>query len=84
MDDFDISNTIEKWMSSNIKKFAKSIDGTTQEKVSKVLLDIDADGLTVEDGVKKLKTVFTELKDSRANTIVRTETIRVANFAQLQ
>lgn len=72
---------IKKYLFDNIEKFWKEIDKTTKEKI---LAKVD-EGLQQWLGASEITTmvkdVFKELKTSRLEMIVRTETIRASDYA---
>lgn len=72
---------IQKNLEKNIKKFSFAIDQITNEKLQNQYQSIINEWLSVEQWVDRLKsTVFAELKTSRVERIVRTETIRAWNI----
>ena len=80
-DEFKITDRIEKLLKKNISKFAWSIDTDTNKKLTKNFETIIEQGLSFEKGRKLLQDTFSELKTTRADLIVRTETIRAGNMA---
>ena len=73
-------HAILKVLKANIYKFAASIDTTTNAKLTKVFSDILENWLSVQEWTDLVKWVFTELKTSRAEMIVRTEVIKASNM----
>ena len=83
-DIFDISKpNIIKRMKENIKKFWKSIDEATQDKLAEVLASINEEWLGVEEWLVSINGVFDELDTVRMAKIIRTETIRASWYAQV-
>lgn len=80
-DEFMITDRIEKLLKKNISKFAGSIDTDTNKKLTKNFETIIEQGLSFEKWRKLLQDTFSELKTTRADLIVRTETIRAGNMA---
>ena len=80
-DEFKITDKIEKLLKKNISKFAGSIDTDTNKKLTKNFETIIEQGLSFEKWRKLLQDTFSELKTTRADLIVRTETIRAGNMA---
>ena len=77
--DFIISEALEKQLMKNIEKFAWSIDTDTNKKLVKDFTTILEKGLSFDNGRDLLLSTFKELKTTRADLIVRTETIRAWN-----
>jgi len=72
---------IQKNLEANIKKFSFNVDQATNDKLLNEYQKIINEWLSVDQWVQRLKeTVFTELKTSRLEKIVRTETIRAGNI----
>ena len=80
-DDFKITDAMSKILKKNISKFAWSIDTDTNKKLTNNFETIIEQGLSFEKGRKLLQDTFSELKTTRADLIVRTETIRAGNMA---
>ena len=80
-DEFKITDAMSKLLKKNISKFAWSIDTDTNKKLTKNFETIIEQGLSFEKWRKLLQDTFTELKTTRADLIVRTETIRAGNMA---
>jgi len=78
---FKVSDSIQDKLKKNIEKFAWSVDLVTNEKIEKILSNVIDEWKTVQEWVEDLQSTFTQLKTSRAKTIVRTETIRAWNEA---
>lgn len=79
-DPFKVTALIEKDLRKNIEKFAGSIDTETNVKLEQTFTAILDQWLSVDDGVKLLKNDFVDLKTTRAEKIVRTETVRAWNL----
>lgn len=81
----DISKpSVSNWMKSNIARFAKDIDAVTNDKIASKMSYIVDNWLSVYEGTQELTSVFEELSTSRADLIVRTETIRAGNYSTLE
>lgn len=78
--DFVISETLEKQLMKNIEKFAWSIDTDTNKKLQRNFEQILAQWLSFDEWKDLLLETFDELKTSRAELIVRTETVRAWNW----
>ena len=78
--DFVISDSLEKQLMKNIQKFAWSIDTDTNKKLQNNFEKILSEWLSFDQGKDLLLETFTELKTSRAELIVRTETVRAWNW----
>ena len=78
---FELSKTVEKELKRNIYKFAGEIDGDTNKKLTKDFEKIIQDWLSFDAWRDLILWTFTELKTTRADMIVRTETVRAGNFA---
>lgn len=77
--DFVISDTLEKQLMKNIEKFAWSIDTDTNKKLQNNFEQILSQWLSFDEWKDLLLSTFDELKTTRAELIVRTETIRAWN-----
>lgn len=77
---FNLTDKIEKDLKKNIEKFAGSIDLETNAKLENSFKTILDQWLSVNDGAKLLQNNFVELRTSRAEKIVRTETVRAWNL----
>ena len=73
--------TTQKYLRANISKFAKEIDKITKEKIFDVIEAWNKEGLWAAQITKNLKGVFTQLKTTRLDSIVRTETVRASEAA---
>lgn len=78
--DFTIWDALEKQLMKNIQKFAGSIDTDTNKKLQANFLEIMQNWLSFEHWKDLLLNTFEELKTTRAQLIVRTETIRAWNW----
>lgn len=78
--DFVISETLEKQLMKNIEKFAWSIDIDTNKKLQSNFEQILSQWLSFEEWKELLLETFTDLKTTRAELIVRTETVRAWNW----
>ena len=78
--DFIISEALEKQLMKNIEKFAWSIDEDTNKKLVANFTTILEKWLSFDNGKDLLLSTFNELKTTRADLIVRTETIRAWNW----
>jgi len=77
--DFIISEALEKQLMKNIEKFAWSIDEDTNKKLVADFTTILEKWLSFDNWKDLLLSTFNELKTTRADLIVRTETIRAWN-----
>lgn len=77
--DFKISEQLEKSLMKNIFKFWGEIDRDTNKKLQKNFEEILENWLSISEWKDLLLDTFTELKTSRAEMIVRTETVRAWN-----
>ena len=81
---FNFTEALEKKLIERAKFFAESVNDTTLTKLSKTL----ADGLESGEGINELrdriKSVYEEFKDSRAELIARTESTAVNNEGFLE
>lgn len=77
--DFVISQALEKQLMKNIEKFAGSIDTDTNKKLTANFMEIMQNWLSFDHWRDLLLDTFRELKTTRAELIVRTETIRAWN-----
>ena len=78
--DFVISTSLEKQLMKNIEKFAWSIDTDTNKKLQTNFEKILSEWLSFDQWKDLLLDTFNELKTSRAELIVRTETVRAWNW----
>lgn len=78
--DYIISEKLEKQLMKNIEKFAWSIDTDTNKKLQNNFEKILAEWLSFDQWKDLLLDTFSELKTSRAELIVRTETVRAWNW----
>ena len=78
--DFTIWDALEKQLMKNIQKFAGSIDTDTNKKLQENFLEIMQNWLSFEHWKDLLLNTFEELKTTRAQLVVRTETIRAWNW----
>ena len=79
MQNFTISDSLEKQLMKNIEKFAWSIDTDTNKKLQNNFEQILSEWLSFDEWKDLLLSTFDELKTSRAELIVRTETVRAWN-----
>jgi SPP1 gp7 family putative phage head morphogenesis protein len=79
-DPYDMTPVVEKKLKKNIDKFAWSIDMETNTKLVDNFKTILSEWLSIDEWTSLLQSTFTELTESRAEKIVRTETIRASNF----
>lgn len=77
---FELSKTIEKELKKNIYKFAGEIDNDTNKQLTKDFEKIIQDWLSFDDWRELILWTFKELTTTRADRIVRTETVRAWNF----
>lgn len=80
MQNFTISDSLEKQLMKNIEKFAWSIDTDTNKKLQNNFEQILSEWLSFDEWKDLLLSTFDELKTSRAELIVRTETVRAWNW----
>jgi len=80
-EDLVIDNEVSKFLKKNIQKFSWSIDEDTNKKLTDNFNTILNEWLSFEEGKRLLLNTFEELKTTRADLIVRTETIRAWNYA---
>ena len=78
--DYVISEALEKMLYKNIEKFAWSIDTDTNKKLVNDFTQILQRWLSFDKWRDLLLATFQELKTTRADLIVRTETIRAWNL----
>lgn len=67
---------LNKYLRDNIHKFAKEIDNTTKNNILRVIEQGNDEWLWAAEITRNVTRQFTILKTSRAEKIVRTETIR--------
>lgn len=77
---FELSKTVEKELKKNIYKFAGGIDNDTNKQLTKDFEKIIKDWLSFDDWRELILWTFKELTTTRADKIVRTETVRAWNF----
>ena len=81
---FNYTESLEKKLKERAKFFASSVNDTTLEKLSKTI----AEGLEAGEGITELtnriKNVYQEFPDYRAETIARTESTAVNNEGFLE
>jgi SPP1 gp7 family putative phage head morphogenesis protein len=81
---FSFTELLEKKLKERAKFFAKSVNDTTLEKLSRVL----AEGIDAGEGIAELsarvKAVYEEFPNYRAETIARTESTAVNNEGFLE
>lgn len=75
------TDTLDKRMRQNIRKFAKSVDMTTKEKMFNIIDAWNNAGLSATEIAKNISQQFQEFSTSRAMTIARTEVTRASNEA---
>jgi len=66
---------VKRFIQRDIQKLGTSVDTVTRVKLEAVF----AEGLSTDETVDALKNIFTELKTTRLQAIVRTETTKVSN-----
>ncbi len=66
---------MKRFIQRDIQKLGTSVDTVTRVKLEAVF----AEGLSTDETVDALKNIFTELKTTRLQAIVRTETTKVSN-----
>lgn len=76
--------SLNKWIEQNVLKFAKEVDRTTRDKVIKAINEWNEAWLWAGAITEKVKWVYSELKTSRAQKIVRTEIIRASSKANIE
>jgi len=74
----------EKWLASRLKKFSKSVEGTTFDEIHKILREGFREGLPLNVIAENLKEKFANWEKWRAQEISRTETIAASNTGDLQ
>jgi HK97 family phage portal protein len=81
---FEYTDTLEKRLKERAKFFAKSVNDTTLEKLTKTI----AEGIQAGEGIaeltKRVKDVYQEFSDYRAESIARTESTAVNNEGFLE
>lgn len=77
---FELSKTIEKELKKNIYKFSGEIDNDTNKQLTKDFEKIIQDWLSFDDWRELILWTFKELTTTRADRIVRTETVRAWNY----
>ena len=70
-----------KWLKDNIDKFAKEIDRTTKDQIFEEIDKWNKEWLWAVEISRRVSSKFDILKKSRAESIVRTETIRASSYA---
>jgi len=70
-----------KWLTKNIDKFAKEINKTTKEDIFKEIDKWNKEWLWAKVIAANISSKFDILSTSRAEKIIRTETIRASSFA---
>lgn len=65
-------------------KFAQEVNNTTKKRLRDKLNEGIAEGESIDELSKRVKTVFTEAKTSRAKTISRTEVTKATNGGALK
>lgn len=83
-EEFDFTAKLEKHLKERAKFFAKSINDTTLEKLSKTI----AEGLSAGEGIaeltKRVQDVYVEFPNYRAESIARTESTAANNEGFLE
>lgn len=74
----------EKWLASRLKKFSKSVEGTTFNEIQHILREGFREGLPLNVIADNLKEKFANWEKWRAQEISRTETIAASNTGDLQ
>lgn len=80
VDTFDIDDVLKVKLRKNIERFAWSIDKDTNKKLEDNFQTILSEWLSFSEWRDLLKSTFEELKTTRADLIVRTETVRAWNM----
>lgn len=75
------SANVESYIKREGLKFAKEINKTTKEKIKKQLIIAEQEGEGIQAVRRRIESVFTEAKTSRAFNIARSEVARSDNFA---
>lgn len=70
-----------KWLKANINKFGKEIDKTTKESIFNEIDKWNKEWLWAKQIAANVSKQFNILTTSRAESIVRTETIRASSYA---
>lgn len=78
---FDITGKVEAELKKNIAKFAGSIDSDTNLKLEDNFKEILSQGMSASEWRDLLMWTFDQLETTRAEMIVRTETMRASNYA---
>lgn len=73
-----------KYIRESAGNLIKDIDETTQDRLKKALEEGIKEGAGIPELQKKVKVVFDNAKDSRAEMIARTEVIKASNFASVE
>lgn len=77
---FELSKTIEKELKKNIYKFSGEIDNDTNKQLTNDFKQIIQNWLSFDEWRDLIMWTFKELKTTRAERIVRTETVRAWNY----
>lgn len=77
---FEFSKTIEKELKKNIYKFSGEIDNDTNKQLTNDFKQIIQNWLSFDEWRDLIMWTFKELKTTRAERIVRTETVRAWNY----
>jgi len=77
------SPEVSKRIKNNIYLLQKSVDSTTKDKIEKIFQKATSEWLGALDTKNLIKEQFNIMKESRAESISRTETIRMSNEASV-
>jgi HK97 family phage portal protein len=81
---FDFTERIEKLLKERAKFFAESVNDTTLEKLSKTISEGLANGEGIAKLTDRIKNVYQEFSDYRAESIARTESTAANNEGFLE
>lgn len=75
---------VQKLLKMNVRKFSDTVTDTTNELMKKEVIEGLAKGETIPEITERIKNVFTDATEHRAEMISRTETIRYNTRASQQ
>lgn len=74
---------MKRIIKEEITRLGKGVDQTTNDQIANAVAEATDQGLGVSGVVTSIQNVFTQLKEQRVETIVRTETVRASNQASV-
>lgn len=77
---FDVNDRIQSYIKNRVRELAQEVNGTTIDKLSRVLAEGIAEGEGISELTSRVESVYSEYPTYRAETIARTEATAANNL----